>query len=195
MIDFWSQVAKVAVALFIITDSLGNLPFFIGLTEGATTSERRKINNTAILTGLLLLIFFVLAGTLILELFGLTMEDLKIGGGALLFVIAVEILMRGKVVTERREDVGVVPLGCPLLVGPGAIITTLMMMRLYNAYAVALGMALCFFVIWLVLSFDEAIYKFLGRNGAMIITKIAAIIIAAISVNFIITGLRATFNI
>jgi multiple antibiotic resistance protein len=193
--DYWLQVGRVATALFVITDSLGNLPFFIGLTDGTTTAERRRINNEAILTGLILLIFFVLAGNLILDLFGMTMEDLKIGGGLLLFVIAVEILMRGKVVVEKKEDVGVVPLGCPLLVGPGAITTTLMMTRIYDLSAVALGAAICFTLIWLILFFDEKIYQILGRNGAMIITKIAAIIIAAISVNFVITGIRATFKI
>jgi multiple antibiotic resistance protein len=195
MLDYWLQVGRVATALFIITDSLGNLPFFIGMTEGMSTEERRRTNNAAIVTGLLLLAFFVIAGSLILELFGLTLNDLKIAGGLLLFVIAVEILMRGKVVVERKEDVGVVPLGCPLLVGPGAITTTLMMIGLYDLTAVALGAAICFVLIWLVLYFDEKIYQVIGRNGAMIITKIAAIIIASISVNFVITGLRAIFKV
>ena len=88
-----------------------------------------------------------------------------------------------------------VPLGCPLLVGPGAITTVLVMTKIYPLTAVLLGVAACFILIWLVLYFDEAIYRVIGRDGSLIITKIAAIIIAAISVNLIMTGIRATFGI
>lgn len=192
---FWIQVAKVATALFIITDAIGNLPFFIGLSEGVSLEERKKITSTAIITGLILLGFFVLAGTLILDLFGLTIEDFKIGGGVLLFIIAVELLMRGRVAAEHREDMGVMPLGCPLLVGPGAITTVMMMTKIYQLSAVVLGVAICFVLIWLIFHFADVIYKILGRNGSLIITKIAAILIAAIAVRFVRSGIQAIFNI
>lgn len=192
---FWTQVAKVSVALFIITDVLGNLPFFIALTEGASAEERRKISLTAIATGLFMLAFFVFAGRLIFDLFSLTMEDIKIAGGALLFVIALEILFRSRVTVEHREDVGVVPLGSPLLVGPGAITTVLMMTRIYGIFAIVLGVFICFFAIWLVLNFAGIIYRFLGKNGSLIITKISAIIIAAVAVRFIRQGIEVVFHL
>jgi multiple antibiotic resistance protein len=192
---FWTQVAKVATALFIITDALGNLPFYMALTEGATPEERRRITSTAILTGLILLAFFVFAGSLVLDLFGLTMNDLQIAGGILLLFISFEVMMRGRVMAEHRDEVGVVPLGSPLLVGPGAITTALVMSRLYPLPAVIAGVLICFFLIWLIFRFSHVIYRFIGRNGSLIITKIAAILIAAIAVRFIRIGIMTLFNL
>ena len=195
MDSFVIQVIKVAVALFIITDSIGNLPIFMGLTDGLAKGERRKLFNTALLTGLVLLAAFCFAGALVFSLFDLTIEDLKIAGGVLLFLIAVEVLLRGKVVFEHKEDIGVVPMGCPLMVGPGAITTVLVMLKIYDFYAVLAGTAVCFFIIWLILFFSESIYRFLGRNGALIITKISAILIAAIAVRFIRQGVMAILGL
>jgi multiple antibiotic resistance protein len=189
------QIIKVAVALFIITDSIGNLPFFMGLTEGATKDERRKIFSTAILTGFLMIVVFALAGTMIFDLFDLTIDDVRIAGGILLMLISVEILIRGKINYEHKEDIGIVPLGCPLLVGPGAITTVLMMLRIYSFYAVAAGVLACFFLIWLVLHFSENIYSLLGKNGSLVITKIAGILMAAIAVRFIRLGIQAIFHL
>jgi len=182
---------KSLIALFVITDSVGNLPFFIGLTEELSKEERRKAFSTALLTGLSLLLIFVFGGTLLLDFFNLTINDLKIAGGGLLFVIAVEILLRGKVYVEHKEEVGIVPLGCPLLVGPGAITTALVLLKIYNFWIVLAAIFTCFFLIWLVLHFAELIYSFLGRNGSLIIQKIAAIIISAIAVQFIREGILA----
>ena len=192
---FWGQVLKTAIALFIITDVFGNLPFFMALTEGATTSEKRKISFTAIFTGLILLGFFVFFGNFVFDLFSLTLNDLRIAGGVLLFMIALDILFRTRMNVEHRDDVGVVPLGCPLLVGPGAITTTIMLANLYNFYAVIIGVLVCFAVIWLILFFADFSYRIIGKNGAMIITKISAIIIAAIAVRFIRQGIMAIFNL
>ncbi len=183
------------IALFIITDSVGNLPFFMGMTEGASSEERRNVFNTAIFTGLVLLFVFGFAGSLILRLFGLTMEDLKIAGGILLLLISTEVLIRGKVTYEHKEDIGVVPLGCPLLVGPGAITTMLMFLKVYNIYAVFTGVGICFVLIWLVLFFSDFIYRIVGRNGALIITKIASIIMASLAVKFIRDGIQVLFHL
>ena len=189
LIDFF----RVLVALFIITDSVGNLPFFIGLTDGQTKEERRKTFNTSILTGAALLAVFVFAGSLLFSLFGLTIEEVRIAGGILLLLIAVELMLRGKVMMGSKEDVGVVPLGCPLLIGPGAITTAMVSLQLYNYWVVLAAIVACFALIWLVLHFAENIYNFLGHNGALIVTKIAAILIAAIAVQFVTQGIKALF--
>jgi len=193
MLEYFYQFLRVLIAMFIITDSVGNLPFFIGLTEGESPEERKKVFNAAILTGIVLLAVFVFAGSLIFELFSLTMNDMKIAGGILLLLIAIEIMIRGKIDVGRKEEIGVVPLGCPLLVGPGAITSALVMIHVYNFWAVVLGIIANFLLVWLVLHFAESIYKILGRNGALIITKIAAIIIAAISIQFIRQGIQSVF--
>ncbi len=190
---FFDQFFKTLIALFIITDSIGNLPFFIGLTEDLSVSERRKTFAAAILTGVVLLAVFVFAGALIFDLFSLTIDDVKIAGGILLLMVGIEIMLKGKVLVEHKEDIGVVPLGCPLLVGPGAITTTLVLLKAYDFWAVLAGVVACFILIWLVLHFAENIYNFLGRNGSLIITKIAAILVSAIAVQFIRQGIQALF--
>jgi len=192
---FWTQVIKVATALYIITDALGNLPFYMVLTEGASKEERGRITLTAIVTGLILLSFFAFAGNLFFDLFDLSIEDLRIAGGVLLLIISVEVLMRGRIMAERRDEVGVVPLGSPLLVGPGAITSVLVMLRIYQLPAVILGTLICFVFVWLTLHFGEHIYRVIGRNGSLIITKIAAILIAAIAVRFIRQGITVIFHL
>jgi multiple antibiotic resistance protein len=186
---------KSVVALFIITDSPGNLPFFLGLTEGESLESKRKTFANAILTGFILLIVFLAVGLGILDLFNVTLNDFKIAGGILLLWIAVEIMLRGRINVEHKEDIGVVPLGCPLLVGPGAITTSLVLLKLYGYVVVLSAIVACFALIWLVLHYADAIYKVLGKNGAMILTKIASILIAAIAVQFIREGIMATFHL
>src|SRR3989339_416745 len=186
---------KSVIALFIITDAPGNLPFFIGLTEELPKPEKRKVFATAILTGFIMLVIFLFAGMAILDLFNVTLNDFKIAGGILLFWIAIEIMLRGRVNFEHKEDVGIVPLGCPLLVGPGAITASLVMLQTYG-YAITLSaIGGCFFLIWLVLHFADNIYSFLGKNGSLILTKISAILIAAIAIQFVREGIFGIFKL
>ena len=184
---------KALVALFIITDAPGNLPFFLGLTKDLSLSERRKIFATAISTGFVLLLGFLFIGMLILDLFSVTLNDFKIAGGILLLIIAIEIMLRGRINIEHKEDMGVVPLGCPLLVGPGAITTALVLLQVYGYPVVVSAIIACFFLIWLILHFADNIYNFLGKNGSLILTKIASILIAAIAVQFIRQAIMALF--
>ncbi len=191
---FWPFL-KSFVALFIITDVIGNLPFFLGLTEGETAAEQRKVFTTALLTGLGILLGFVFLGNALLELFNVTLNDFRIAGGILLFWIAIEIMLRGRINIEHKEDMGVVPLGSPLLVGPGAITSALVLLQLYGYAVVLSAIVACFAAIWLVLYFAEAIHAVLGKNGSLILTKIAAILIAAIAVQFVRQGICAIFHL
>lgn len=194
METFFFPFIKSLIALFIITDSPGNLPFFLSLTEGEALEEKRKTFAVAILTGFILLLAFLFGGLLILDLFNVTLDDFKIAGGILLLWIAVEIMLRGRINIEHKEDIGVVPMGCPLLVGPGAITTSLVLLKLYGYGVVLSAILACFALIWIVLYYADNIYKILGRNGSLILTKIASILIAAIAVQFIRQGIMAVFH-
>ncbi len=191
---FWPFL-KSFVALFIITDVIGNLPFFLGLTDGETQAEQRKVFATALLTGLVILLGFVFLGNALLELFNVTLNDFRIAGGILLFWIAIEIMLRGRINLEHKEDMGVVPLGSPLLVGPGAITTSLVLLQLYGYFVVLAAIVACFIAIWIILYFADAIHAVLGKNGSLVLTKVAAILIAAIAVQFVRQGISAIFHI
>ncbi|MDI6888983.1 MAG: MarC family protein [Methanocellales archaeon] len=182
------------VALLIIVDPFGNLPIFISLTEGLTESERLSAFRTATLAGLTLLILFVFAGTAILHLFGITLQDFTIAGGILLLVIAIKILVGEKwTLKVSSEEVGAVPLACPLLTGPGAITTTMVLMGTVGWLNTLLGVFACFGVTWITLKKSAGIYNFLGKSGTLIIAKITAILIAAIAIQFIRRGIEGAW--
>jgi len=125
------ELLKGIISLFIIVDPLGNIPIFISLTKEMEEAEKKKVFHTATLTGLVLLLAFALAGQRILAFFGITLYSFMIAGGVLLLIIAIRILITGglKEYIESPESVGAVPIGCPLLVGPGAITTTILNFR------------------------------------------------------------------
>ncbi|MGB9659946.1 MAG: MarC family protein [Nitrososphaerales archaeon] len=195
MEDFVIDVLKVSLALFIIVDPLGNVPIFISLTEGMSLEQRRKAFQTATIVSLILLLVFALLGQQILEVFRISPQSFMIAGGLLLLVIAVKLLIFGGWEEKKTlpESIGAVPIATPLLVGPGAITTTIVMLQSSGLLVTLVSVLIIFFTIWLVLRFIERINKFLGTTGATVIARIMAIFIAAIAVGFIIDGIKYYF--
>lgn len=195
MEDFVVDVLKVSLALFIIVDPLGNVPIFISLTEGMNLEQRRKAFRTATIVSLILLLVFALLGQQILEVFRISPQSFMIAGGLLLLVIAVKLLIFGGWEEKKTlpESIGAVPIATPLLVGPGAITTTIVMLQSSGLLVTLVSVLIIFFTIWLVLHFIERINKFLGTTGATVIARIMAIFIAAIAVGFIIDGIKYYF--
>lgn len=183
------NLLEATIALFIIIDPLGNLPIFIGLTGDKTKEERKKILKIVALTALVLLLIFTFAGTGILKIFKITISDFKIAGGLLLLAISLKILIVGYVIPES-EEIGVVPLACPLLVGPGAITTTMVFLGIYGLKITLVAILISFLLTSVILNFAENIYNFLGKTGALIISKIVAILISAIAVQYIRSGIE-----
>jgi multiple antibiotic resistance protein len=186
---------QAVVALFIITDPLGNLPLFMGLTEGMKKEDRRNTFAEALYVGFLLLLLFTLAGTGILKLFMINLPDFKIAGGLLLLVMSFFILIRGYFSNPvAGEDPGPVPLGCPLLVGPGAITTSMVLIGIYGMPITLMAVAINFLVSGLILYFGDMIYESMGKTGGIIVAKVMAIILAAIAVKFIREGIFSYFK-
>lgn len=187
--NIYTELLQAGIALFIIIDPLGNLPIFMGLTEGMKTQERRSTFVEAVLVGFFLLLLFTLAGTGILNLFMISLEDFKVAGGILLLVISL-FMLRGRFVeVNQGDDIGAVPLGCPLLVGPGAITTTMVLIGMYGMSVTITAVIVNFIVCGMVLYWADIIYEKLGRTGSQIIAKVMAIILAAIAVKFIREGI------
>ena len=180
------------IALFIILDPLGNVPIFIGLTERMSGEERARAFRTATLVGLALLLCFAVAGLKIFSFFGVTVHSFMIAGGILLLVIAVRLLVSGGwgEAVASPESVGAVPIGVPLLVGPGAITATILILQASGLPVTLASVLVNFAVVWLVLRFIDPIHRFLGRAGSTVIARILAMFIAAIAVGYILEGLR-----
>lgn len=191
VVDFMFNLAKAVIVLFIIVDPFGNIPIFIGLTENMNRAQRKKIFNTAALIGFVLLLVFAFTGQEIFNIFGVSIFSFEIAGGILLLIIAIRILVSGNP-TEKEESpeiIGAVPIAMPLLVGPGAITTTILNLQAYGVVAAVLSVLIVISLTWAILRFIDTVYKFLGKTGALIIARVMALIIAAIAVQYILVGI------
>jgi len=197
-LDFLSELTKAIVALFIIVDPFGNIPIFIGLTESVPETQRKKIYNTAVLVGTILLLVFAFTGQEILNLFGLSIYSFEVAGGILLLIISIRILISGtrETAPESPETIGAVPIAIPLLVGPGAITTTIFSLQtntpIFGVATATLLTILAVLVVllltWVTLRYIDGVYKILGKTGSLIIARVMALLIAAIAVQYILTG-------
>jgi len=191
-LDFISEVGRAAIALFIIVDPFGNIPIFMGLTENVPESKRKKVYNTAVIVGTVLLLVFAFTGTEILNIFGLSIYSFEVAGGILLLIIAIRILIMGSMHenVESPESLGAVPIAIPLLVGPGAITTTIFSIQLDDtAIPAILAVVIVMAITWVILRYINGIYKLLGKTGSIIIARVMALLIAAIAVQYILTGI------
>lgn len=188
--NFLLDLAKAIITLFIIVDPFGNIPIFITLTRGLAKDERQKAFRTAISTGFVLLISFALVGQQILMLFGISIYSFMIAGGILLLMISIRILLRGEWEEKPTspESIGVVPIGFPLLVGPGAITTTILNLQASGVIITIIAVLIVFAVVQIILRLIDSIYRFLGSSGSLVISRLMALLIAAIAIQYILDG-------
>ena len=192
---FGFDLAKMVIALFIVVDPLGNVPIFMSLTQNMTKPQRRRTFRLAIITGLVLLTFFSLVGQNILILFGISLDSFMVAGGILLLIVAIRLLFLGdwNEKTVLSESVGAVPIGCPLLVGPGAITTSILNLQTSDIFITLFSVLLTFSIVWLILRYVDSIYQILGKNGSLVITRVMALLIASIAVQYILQGVKTSF--
>ena len=189
---------KSTIALFVVIDPIGTVPLFIALTEKMGKEERKAVSKTAIITSGVLLVVFAVAGTQILTIFGITIFSFMIAGGILLFIVAIELLTHGiwrfgSSGGSATGESGVVPLAFPLLAGPGAITSVIISFQTAGLIVTILSIAIVIGITYAILQSINPIYRLLGRRGSMIITRVFAVFIAAIAVQYIIEGVKRLF--
>jgi multiple antibiotic resistance protein len=198
----------VTVSVFAIVDSLGALPFFVGLTDGFSDGDRNVVLRRAVIVLGATLALFALAGRFLFAAFGFTLAAFEIAGGILLFLVAYEMLQgqmaRARLTPQdreealaRRDEISIVPLGIPLLAGPGAISTVLIYAGTAGTDPIALFATLVAVGIttgatFVVLRFGHPIFRRMGRLGVMALTRVIGLILAAVGVQFVINGVIAT---
>jgi multiple antibiotic resistance protein len=188
--------------VFVIVNPVEATMIFVTLTTGMNPQEKSHIYRRTTLVAFSIAILFSLAGDAVLRLFGITVDSLRVAGGVLLFLVAIDML-RGvrqqKKVTEaelkdanEREDISVFPLAIPLITGPGAITTVVVLMGAAGTVAekalVILAIVLTFVITFFVLKFSEYIDRVLGITGIMVLTRIMGLILGAVAVNFVAMG-------
>jgi len=201
--DFHAFFLQTFVAIFIIVDPVANIMVFLSLTEGKSAGERKRISLKAALFGCLILLIFAIFGDFILSFFHITIDSLRVIGGILILAIAMDMLY-GRLSREGytpeealesgvREDIAFFPLAVPMLAGPGAITTVILLMEAARSLVfdilVLVAIVLTFFITWILFVASEEIHRLLGVTGLRVITRMMGLILGAIAVQFITSGL------
>lgn len=183
------------LTLFIIFDPIGNVPLFHAFTSSFEAQKKIKILNDSVKVAFVILVVFAVIGTYILDFFTISMNDFKIAGGVLLFIMSIEGLL-GKEEGRwmNREDVAIVPLATPLMAGPGSIYTVMYLMQPPNGPLVAFFAIVANVILqWALLRSSNRLMKILGKAGSTIISRIMAFILSAIAIGMIRSGLVGAY--
>jgi len=185
------------IPIFVAVDAIGNIPLFISLVGGLSKKQRHKIIVDSITTATVVAILFMFIGKAVLRFIGITISDFQIAGGALLFVIAVRLLLPGaqkSVLSDGHDkDVGVFPLGTPLITGPAVLTTTLMMLDSFGIIPTFVSLLVNMLFVWITLAKADLIIKLMGSSGTRALSKIMYILLAAIAVMMIRRGVMGVF--
>jgi multiple antibiotic resistance protein len=193
---FFEDLVVSTVALFVVTDPIGIVPVFIALMQKMETAKRASVTKTAIITAAGLLFVFAVAGTQLLSIFGITLASFMVAGGVLLFIVAIELLTHGGWRfgnAGAQGESGVVPIAFPLLAGPGAITAVIISFQTAGLAVTAISIMIVIGITYVILKYVDRIYSVLGRRGSIIITRVFAVLIAAIAVQYVVNGIRELF--
>jgi multiple antibiotic resistance protein len=188
------------VTLFVIMDPLGTIPVFLGLTGGFTMRARVRAAGLAVLVSLGVIISFALFGQQILDYLGIGIPALQGAGGLLLLLVALDLLTGRAEDPQSVQDVNValVPLGTPLLAGPGAIVATIVFVRRADGVSdyVALGLAILavHLALFLALRFSGGIIRVIRDSGIVLVSRIAGLLLSAIAVQLVADSILGFIN-
>jgi multiple antibiotic resistance protein len=208
MLDY-TEYIKIFVGLFAIVNPFGAIPIFISMTTDQSSSQRLNTINQVAFGVTIILLLALFFGELLLKFFGITVDSFRVGGGILILLMAIAML-HAKIsqVKQTREEenesmvkesVAIVPLAMPLLAGPGAISTMILAAHKSSAAShymiIVLGIILLTGVLWLILRLSPWIMGRISATGINIFTRIMGLILAAIAVEFISSGIKGLFPV
>jgi multiple antibiotic resistance protein len=190
-------------SVLFIVDPIAVIPTYLVITSGETPDERARTAGRACVAAAIMLGVFAAAGRYIFELFGITLPAFRIAGGFILWLVAMDML-RGQRTTQEtpaeivegqeKDDVALTPLAVPMLAGPGAISTVMVLAGqargMSQAIVVYSSIALTGVACWLSLRLGDRLMARLGRTGIRIVTRLMGLLLAAVAVQFVITGVR-----
>jgi len=178
------------VPLFVAVDVVGIVPLYLALTQRLTAAERGTVLRSSLLVAVAVSSAFALLGKAIFLFLGITVTDFQIAGGLVLLGLAgLDLLTSEPRGLAEGTDVGVVPLGVPLITGPAVITSTIVLVDLYGTLVTLLALVANLTVCWLVLAHAGRVERLLGRTGARAISKTVSLLLAAIGVHWIRQGL------
>jgi multiple antibiotic resistance protein len=200
------QFSLIALSsVFFLVDPIATVPVFLTMTAGASSAHRRRMAKRAAITCVAALSAFALAGALIFRLFGITLPAFQVAGGLILLLIGLDMVQARRSGMKQapgeleeaaaKEDVGIIPLGMPMLAGPGAISTVMVLMGptlvWQRAVPVFAAIGITSLVSYLALAGADRVRRHVSDTAIHIITRIMGMLLTAIAVQFIVTGLAA----
>lgn len=198
IVQFW--------ALFLTIDPIGATPIFISLTSNFNENRRARVADKGVFIAFLVLVFFTLTGSLLLDLFGISLPAFRLAGGILLMILSIEMVLsksapgaestleNSSAVPYSPSDLAVFPISIPLLSGPAAITMLILFIKqsggdILKKGIVILALLINMLIVWVCLRFSSKICKFLGKTGTNVVTKIFGILLTALACQFIIDGI------
>lgn len=185
------------IPVFVAVDVMGLLPIFVSLTHGVKRKEKSTIMFQSMVTAMCLAVGFIFLGKAIFRLLGITVGDFMVAGGAILFCLAITDIMNAGKIRERLagEQLGVVPLGTPLIVGPAVLTTSLVIIDEYGLYATLVSVLLNLLIVGLVFLSSDVLIKILGEAGARALSKVTSLLLGAIAVMMMRKGIIQIWNL
>ncbi len=190
-------LTEVFITLFVIMDPPGTVPIFLALTSGQSPAARRRAAWQAVTVSLVVIVAFALFGRQLLRYLDISLPALQGAGGLLLLLVALELLTgRGdEPSAAAKVNVAMVPLGTPLLAGPGAIVATMVFVERADdtaaLVAVMAGIVGVHVVLWISMRYSVAILRLLGDSGVTLVTRISGLLLSAIAVQLVADAVRA----
>jgi multiple antibiotic resistance protein len=196
------------ITLLVVVDPIGTVVTFAGLTASSTETYRRSMALKGTLIAGCILLFFTLTGDNLLSIMGISLPAFRIAGGILLFFLAIDmVLVRPSGLSsttsqeneeaEHKQDISVFPLAIPLIAGPGAI-TSMILLSDQGQWSATVSVTLTLFLIllltWILLRLAGRILRIIGVTGAGVISRVLGVILAALAVQFVLDGIRAVFG-
>lgn len=179
------------IPLFVAIDALGIIPIFMSFTKNMPDFEKKRLTAHSTLTALILALVIMIVGKTIFSFLGITENDFRIGGGIVLLILAVRDLIDDGDDESRtpKTEVGIVPIGVPLIMGPGALTTIIMVTDNYGYLISTLAIVLNLAIVWVLFMQSKWIVRVIGSGGTKAFAKVASLFLAAIAVMMIRVGI------
>jgi multiple antibiotic resistance protein len=190
-------------SIFFLFDPFAAIPAFLAITAGADRRRQRRMARRGALTCFIVLMTFALAGKLIFRMFGITLPAFEIAGGVILLLIGIDMIEAKRSPTQElsdetaeataKDDAGIVPLGIPMLAGPGAISSVMILvgqaLKFWELMVVLGAISLTAWISYLILNGADRVRRMMGETGIRILVRIMGLLLVALAVQFFINGL------
>ena len=185
-----NDILLVFIPMFFTVDAIGILPIFASLTRGLTPQEKREIIFQSLVTASLVAVGFILLGKLVFHFLGITMGDFMVAGGVILFCLAmVDLTAQGRTRRGVASELGAVPIGTPLVVGPAVLTISLMLVSVHGIAITLIALFLNIAIVDIVFSFSDTLMGLFGAAGSRALSKVMMLLLAAIGVMMVRRGI------